>query len=248
MIFRELSFLDRIDAVAEAGFPAFEFWGWRSKDVGGILSRKRERGLPVAAFAVDPMGRIVEPDTREEFLRGVRDSIEVAHKLECSTLLVSTGNEIANIPRKTQHENIAGSLREAAGLAQNADITLVLEPLNILVDHKGYYLHSSSEGFAILREVGSQNVKLLYDIYHQQIMEGNLIETITNNTDLIGHFHVGDVPGRHEPCTGEINYANVFRKIDQAGYDGFVGLEFSPLKGSSEALKKVREIEASSNT
>ena len=248
MIFRELPFLDRIDAVAEAGFPALEFWGWRPKDVGGILSRKRERGLSVAAFAVDPMGRIVDSNTRKEFLRGIKDSIEVAQKLECSTLLVTTGNEIVGVPRKTQHENIVESLKEAAGLAENADITLVLEPLNILVDHKGYYLHSSSEGFDILREVDSPNVKLLYDIYHQQITEGNLIDTITKNIDLIGHFHVGDVPGRHEPGTGEINYANVFRKIDQTGYDGFVGLEFSPLTGSSDALKKVREIEASSNT
>jgi hydroxypyruvate isomerase len=144
--------------------------------------------------------------------RGIKDSIEVAQKLECSTLLVTTGNEIVGVPRKTQHENIVESLREAAELAENADITLVSEPLNILVDHKGYYLHSSGEGFDILREVDSPNVKLLYDIYHQEITEGNLIDPITKIIDLIGHFHVGDVPGRHEPGTGEINYASVFRK------------------------------------
>ena len=248
MIFRELPFLDRIDAVAEAGFPAFEFWGWRSKDIKGILKRKRECGLSVATFGVDPGGRIVDSSTREEFLKGVRDSIEVARKLECSTLIVTTGGEMAGVPRKTQHENIVKSLKEAARLVEDADATLVLEPLNVLVDHKGYYLYSSDEGFDIVREVDSPNVKLLYDIYHQQIMEGNLIDTFTKNIGLIGHFHTGDVPGRHEPGTGEINYANAFRRIDEAGYGGFVGLEFRPLASSGDALKKVKEIQSPGGT
>lgn len=248
MIFRELPFLDRIDAVADAGFPAFEFWWWRSKDIEGILEKKQECELSVAAFGVDPSSRIVDSSTKEEFLKGVKDSIEVAHELECPTLFVTTGGEMAGVPRKTQHENIVKSLKEAARLVEDADATLVLEPLNTLVDHKGYYLYSSHEGFDIVREVDSPNVKLLYDIYHQQIMEGNLIDTITKNMSLIGHFHTGDVPGRHEPGTGEINYANVFGRIDEAGYGGFVGLEFRPLASSGDALKKVKEIQLSGGT
>jgi len=242
MIFRELPFLDRIDAVSEAGFPAFEFWGWRSKDIKGILNRKKERGLAVSSFGVEPAGRIVDYSTKDEFVKGVKDSINTAHKLECTRLIVTTGNEMKNVPRETQHENIVRCLKEASKHAEKADVTLVLEPLNVLVDHKGYYLYSSSEGFEILRKVNSPNVKLLYDIYHQQITEGNLIDTITRNVGLIGHFHSADVPGRHEFGTGEINYTNVLRKIDKLGYDGFVGLEFMPLKDSKEALRKVKEI------
>ena len=242
MIFREHSLLDRIDAVANAGFSAFEFWGWRSKDIDGILKRRKEHGLAVATFCVDPMGRIVDRSTKHEFIKGVRDSIQVAHKMDCSTLLVTTGNEIEGVPREVQHESIVERLKEAAKLAEETDIVLALEPLNVLVDHKGYYLCSSREGFEILKEVDSPNVKLLYDIYHQQITEGNLIDTISRNMSQIGHFHTGDVPGRHEPGTGEINYANVFRKIDELGYDGFVGLEFRPLTNSKEALGKVRRI------
>jgi len=238
-IFRELPFLDRIDAVAETGYPAFEFWGWRRKDLDGILERKRRHGLEVAIFSVDHKGRLVDYSTRNEFIAGLKESLKIAHRLECSTLLVTVGKEITGVPRKRQHESIVKCLREAARLTEKAGVTLALEPLNVLVDHKGYYLYSSREGFEIINEVNSPNVKLLYDIYHQQIMEGNLIDTITRNIDHIAHFHVADVPGRHEPGTGEINYVNVFRSIENAGYDGYVGLEFKPLTDSKEALRKV---------
>ncbi len=239
MILREQPFLDRIDAVADAGYPAFEFWRWSGKDIEGILRKKRKYGLAVSVFGVDPMGGIANIDTKDTFLKGIQDSIEVAHKLECPSLLVTVGNEIEAVPRRRQHDNVVECLRLAAPLVEKAHITLALEPLNILVDHKGYYLSTSSEGFEILREVNSPNVKLLYDIYHMQIMEGNLIDTITKNIGSIGHFHVADVPGRHEPGTGEINYANVFSKIDEAGYKGYVGLEFRPLADSREALRTV---------
>jgi len=242
MIFRELPFPERIDAVAEAGYPAFEFWGWRTKDLDEILERKRKYGLDVAAFGVDHKGRLVDYSTKDKFISGLKDSLEAAHKLECPTLLVTVGNEIKGVPRKRQHESIVKCLEEAAGLAEEADVTLVLEPLNILVDHKGYYLYSSLEGFEIVREVNSPHVKLLYDIYHQQIMEGNLIDTITKNIDFIGHFHAADVPGRHEPGTGEINYVNVFRSIENTGYNGYVGLEFKPLRSSKEALRRVMNL------
>lgn len=242
MIFRELPFLNRIDAVAEAGFPSFEFWTWRSKDVKGILERKEKYGLTVSTFCVEQMGRIVDSNTRDEFITGVKDTISIARELECAKLIVTAGNEMEGVSREVQHENIVKSLKEAARLAEKADVTLLLEPLNVLVDHKGYYLSASREGFEIIREVGSSNVRLLYDIYHQQITEGNIISTITSNISLIGHFHVADVPGRHEPGTGEINYANVLRKIDDSGYDGFVGLEFKPLTDPKEALRKVSEI------
>ncbi|KYH40552.1 MAG: Hydroxypyruvate isomerase [Candidatus Bathyarchaeota archaeon B63] len=246
MIFRELPFPERIDAVAEAGYPAFEFWGWRKKNLDEILERKRRNGLDVAIFILEHDGRLVDYSTRNRFMDGLRDSIEAAHKLECPTLLVLVGSEIPDVPRSKQHRSIVNCLREAAGIAEDANVTLAVEPLNILVDHKGYYLYSSREGFEIVREVNSPNVKLLYDIYHQQIMEGNLIDTITKNIDLIAHFHVADVPGRHEPGTGEINYLNVLRSIDEAGYEGYVGLEFRPLTSSEDALRKVMKLYSSS--
>jgi hypothetical protein len=129
-----------------------------------------------------------------------------------------------------------------APLVEAVGITVVVEPLNVLVDHPGYYLTTSAEGFEILDEVGSQAVKLLFDIYHQQITEGNLLANIVPHIKQIGHFHVADVPGRHEPGTGEINYANVFHAIDKAGYEGFVGLEYWPTVPAADTLRTVRAL------
>ncbi len=242
MIFTEVPFLDRMAKVSEIGLPAFEFWNWSSKDISEIKRRKQKYGLQTAAFGVDSRASIVDQRATSSFLKAVEDSAKIAHELESQTLIVTTGNELKEVPRSQQHNSIVKCLKGAAATVEKEKVTLVLEPLNTLVDHKGYYLSSSSEGFDIIRKVGSPNVKLLYDIYHQQIMEGNLISTITKNIDLIGHFHIGDVPGRHEPGTGEINYANVVKAIDDAGYDGYFGLEFMPLKDSKQALKPIIDI------
>lgn len=242
MIFREEPFLDRIDRVAEAGLQAFEFWGWQNKDLDGIVARKEKLGLDVAAI-VGGSG-IVDPASKDKFVSDIRESIKVARRLGCSRLIVTTGNELPGVPRAAQHASIVECLKAAAPLAEDAGVVLVLEPLNVLVNHKGYYLATSAEGFEILREVGSPAVKLLYDIYHQQITEGNLIATIEANIGEIGHFHVADVPGRHEPGTGEINYSNVFRRIGALGYSGFVGLEYSPSKDAAQTLQEVLALAA----
>jgi len=138
---------------------------------------------------------------------------------------VVTGNEIPGQTRAEQHARIVAALKAAAPLAEAAGVQLVLEPLNILVNHKGYYLTTTTEAAEIITEVGSPNVHILYDVYHQQITEGNLIDTIRANIRLIGHIHVGDVPGRKQPGTGEINYKNVFQAIRDTGYAGFVVFE-----------------------
>ena len=116
---------------------------------------------------------------------------------------------------------------------------LVIEPLNTYVDHAGYYLWSSDEAFQIVGEVNSPNIKVLFDIYHQQIMEGNIIPRIRKNINSIGHFHAAGSPGRHELDSGEINYPNIFEAIGEAGYTGYIGLEYFPLKDAVEGLKKL---------
>ncbi len=242
MIFSNKPFMERIDLVAKCGLPAFEFWSWRGKDIDGILVKKKALGLEVSAFCVDPGTRLTHPRFRNAFVSGVKGTIEALKKLGSKTMIVTVGNEIPRMPREEQHKSIVDALKAAAPLVEEGGITIVVEPLNTLVDHGGYYLWSSKEGFEIIREVGSPNVRLLYDIYHQQIMEGQLIANITKNIDLIGHFHVGDVPGRHEPGTGEINYVNVFKAIAKTNYDGYMGLEFRPAKSGEEALKRTIEI------
>ncbi|MCX7598329.1 MAG: TIM barrel protein [Armatimonadetes bacterium] len=242
MIFNNLPFEDRIKAVAAAGYKAFEFWGWSNKDMPAVAKAAEEAGLTIASFCVEYQGSLVDPNNRDNFVAGARASIEQAVKYGVKTLIVTTGNEIPDVSRWAQHDAILTGLQAAAPYAEEKGVTLVLEPLNILVDHKGYYLTSSQEGFDIVRAVGSPNIKLLYDIYHQQITEGFLIPTIKANISLVGHFHCADVPGRHEPGTGEINYANVFRVIAESDYQGYVGLEFVPTTTPEDALARVKKI------
>jgi hydroxypyruvate isomerase len=137
---------------------------------------------------------------------------------------------------------VVEGLKAIAPYAEEKNITLSLEPLNVLVDHAGYYLVTSEQGFQVIDEVGSPQIKLLYDIYHQQITEGNILATICANMDKIGHLHVADVPGRQEPGTGELNYQNIFSRIADSDYQGYVGLEFKPSTTSEEALAKVLKI------
>jgi len=240
-LYTDLTIPERIKNFADAGVAAFEFWGWSNKNLDEIKEAKDEYGLPVATFSCE-MGSLVDLKNKSKWIEGAERSIETANKLDCKRLLVTTGNELKNVSRAKQHESIVNALKLVAKLVESADIILTLEPLNVLVNHKGYYLYSSEEGFQIIDEVGSPNIKLLYDIYHQQITEGNLIATITSNIDKIGHFHVADVPGRHEPGTGEINYRNVFKAISDSSYDGYVGLEFWASGDADEAVRSVVEL------
>jgi hydroxypyruvate isomerase len=136
---------------------------------------------------------------------------------------------------------VAG-LKAAAPLLEEAGITLLLEPLNGKINHAGIYLESSDEGFEILREVGSPNVKLLFDIYHQHITEGDIIRRITSNIDLIGHLHCAGNPGRHELDSGELDYIRIFKALDDAGYKGYGGIEYFPLHPAEEGLKQLRKM------
>ncbi|GAB4564131.1 MAG: TIM barrel protein [Anaerolineae bacterium] len=242
MLFPELPFVDRIDAAADAGLTAFEFWRWSNKDLDAVVARQQARGMVVSSIVVEPNNALADPARHEAFLAGLEPSFEAARRLGCRTLIVTTGNERPDVPRAEQIEAVISALRQAAPIAEKAGMTLVLEPLNPLVDHKGYLLNHADEGFAIVEKVGSPAVKLLFDIYHQQVTEGNLTARLTAHTDLIGHIHVADVPGRHEPGTGEINYRFVLEQVARAGYDGFVGLEFKPLKPTVEALRPILQI------
>ena len=251
-VFGEYEFVERIAKVKEAGFPAFEFWGWSRLDLDAVTRAKEETGLDLAALCVDTAdpetkkamsgGSLVNPECRGAFLAAARETIQVANRLGCNTIITTVGNAQPHLADAQMHQSIVEGMKAIAPEAEKAGVTFVLEPLNTLVNHKGYYLWSSAEGFEICREVGSPAVRLLYDIYHQQIMEGNLIQTITENIELIGHFHSADVPGRHEYGTGEINYRNVLARIDETGYDGYIGLEYKPTGNSAASLAQIKTI------
>ncbi len=215
-----------IRALKNSRADAFEFWSWDNKDISAIKKAMEETNLPLAAMCTSYFN-LTDPSGRKSYLEGLKRSIETAHTLNCKTLISQVGNDTGKV-REYQHKSIVEGLSECKGMLESEGIILVIEPLNLTIDHKGYYLSKSSEAFDIVSEVGSPNVKVLYDIYHQQVTEGNIINTIRENIDLIGHFHAAGLPGRQELNRGELYYPAVFDAIDHAGYQGYVGLEYMP--------------------
>jgi len=240
MIFREegVEYEERIAKAAVAGADAVEFWGTQNKDIDALAAAARTNGVAIATCG-STGHPIVDASVKDAFAAELRDTaIPIARKLGVPGVLKTVGQEMEGVDRRVQHNAIVDALKAAAPVLEEAGMKMYVEPLNVAVNHKGYYLYSSEQAFEILREVGSPNVLLLYDIYHQQITEGNIIQTIEENIDLIGHFHLADVPGRNEPGTGELNYANIFRRIDALNYDGYVGMEFKPTIDHSDAVKR----------
>jgi len=252
MLFNEMDFYSRPQAAADCEMDAIEFWGWNNKDLPALAGACAKAGITISACGVSTAdkkrqadwGRWGLLDRRNHALleENVRETLDVMMPYGIKTFLLTVGQALP-LPRWMQHDSIVDGLKRVAPIAERAGVLLVLEPLNPMVNHRGYYLETSYEGFDILRKVDSPNVKLLYDIYHQQITEGNLIENISFNADLIGHIHVADVPGRNQPGTGEIHYERVLKALDGAGYAGYVGLEYSPINATTaESLGEVKNI------
>jgi hydroxypyruvate isomerase len=239
-VFYRRDFMESMKDVKEVGINAFEFWSWWDKDLEKIQQTKNELDLEISAFCTR-MISLVDISKRDQYLKGLEESIEVAKRLNCKNLITQVGNELPNISREKQHQTLVEGLKECVPLLERSNITLLMEPLNTLIDHKGYYLFSSDEAFQIIEEVNSPCIKVLYDIYHQQIMEGHLIYRITHNIEKIGHFHAAGNPGRHELTTGEIHYKNIIKAIEEAGYKGYFGLEYFPIEEPIKGLKEVPE-------
>jgi hydroxypyruvate isomerase len=247
----------QIENVAEAGYDGFEFGDWRAADSNQITKLARKLKLECACIvgnrSVNPKGMgLCDPAEREGFLAELRASTEAAKRFETTRLVVLSGFKIPGRSRAGQHASIVEGLKRGHDVVAPHGVTMIVEPINTLApveplnphgdNHANYYLDRTAEAFEIVRKVASPNVKILFDIYHVQIMEGNLIETIRNNIRHIGHFHVGDVPGRHEPGTGEIHYGNVFRAIRETGFSDFVAMEYVPSKDAMTTLREARAL------
>ena len=185
--------------------------------------------------------RMTDPQFRTAWLDGLKESCAAAKKVGASRLITQVGPD-TGAERAKQHEAIVETLRLAKPILEDSGVTIMIEPLNTLVNHVGYYLWSAVEGFEIIREVAHPLVKVVYDIYHQQVMEGNIIPNVTKNLDCIAHLHSAGHPGRHELQYGENDYKNIFAAIDKAGYTGACGLEYGPLLPAEESLKEAKRI------
>ncbi len=244
--FCDLPFVERVRRIASAGFLV-DFWRWTRGDVDAIAA---DPSIRIGGFTGYTVGSLVHPDGLETFLDGVRQTVPVAKTLRCRELVLSTGeidhsgkvvHAIAPNPI-TRWITAYKGLCRIAELAEKHDLIYNLEPLNTKRDHGGYPLSRVEDGARLIEEVGSPRIKLLLDIYHTQVEEGNVTQVIRDFGKFVGYVHVADVPGRHEPGTGEINYPYVARALGEVGYDGVVGLEAYPKDDPDRAMNRFREI------
>ncbi|QPV62797.1 TIM barrel protein [Halosimplex litoreum] len=226
---------DGIERAADLGVDAVEFFDWESADRDAVRAAAEEHGVEIAGILAAGAGSniddrdapaTVNPYDRETAVADVERSLDAAAAFDAECLIVTVGPDQGGFARDTQRRALERVLADVAPAAEEADVTVVVEPLNTVVDHPGYFLESSREAFDITRSVGGDHVKVLFDAYHQQITEGDVIRTLTGNVDQVGHVHVADNPGRLEPGSGEMAYDTIFDALDEAGYAGYVGMEF----------------------
>ncbi len=240
-VFSKLPVQEAIARVKKAGFDHYEFWGWWDLDVDAAAEAQKKHGVQLDAMCTRAF-TLNDPEKRDEYLQGLAASLPVAKKLGCKTLITQVGQEVPHLSRAEQTKSVIDGLKACVPMLEKAGVTLVIEPLNTRFDHPGYFLARSDEAFAIARAVNSPYVKVLFDIYHQQITEGNLIPNLMENAAWIGHTHMAGHPGRHEPFgRNEIHYPAVLGALKDAGYHGGVGLEYFPLMDAMDSLKKLQE-------
>lgn len=225
-MFSKWDFCDRIKLARECGADAVEFWGLEKKDLAKIARTCAGENMPVAACNVCSPWTVRLNDTRARVLEMLDKTLEAGAQLGCGTFIALAGDVCTK--NDSQKALLIDNLKAAAERLERHDACLVVEALNSLVDHKGYYLDSSYTAFEIMKCVDSPHVKLLYDCYHMQIMEGNVLENTLGNLAYIGHFHSAGVPGRGEPHKGELYYPALTRALEQRGYGGYFGMEYWP--------------------
>jgi hydroxypyruvate isomerase len=231
-----------LEMVAEAGYQGVELTGefqkWPGEETRRVMAKMRSLNLAFDMLSGVKAG-FADPSGGEEFLSQATTQMKAANELESQQINLKSGNRIDGVPPAAQHAAAIENLKRAADLAAAHQVQIVIEPIDLLENPK-MYMTSISEAFAIVRAVNSPHVRALYDFYHEQRGWGNLIEKLEQNIDLVGLVHIADVPGRHEPGTGEIDYANIYRKLGQLKYDKFITMEFYPSQEPVTTLQKAR--------
>ena len=237
--FKNDDFCSAIRKIGEMGFDAAETYNWKELDLDAVRAVCDETGVELISICTSCF-ELTSPEYREKYLTQLRESCEAAKKLGVKQL-ITQGGKNTGAPRKDQHRSMVETLRACVPILEEYGVTLMLEPLNTYVNHPDSYLWSSVEAFDVVKEVASEHVRVIFDIYHQQIMEGNILPNILNNLEYVAHIHVAGTDGRHEPWLGENNFEYIFDAIDKAGYTGVCGLEYGPTLPPEESLRLAKE-------
>ena len=239
MMFSHYDFYDRFAAVKACGIDTVEFWKWSNKDINKVVDILNEKDMKISIFNVDSsdeklsydLSRGILNDGRiEDFLKALKECIPVYKKMGASAMIVLIGEH-----KEYNADNVYKCLAAAKPLLEEHNVTLIVEPLNS-IDRIGYSMPYATPVFELLRKLNSPHIKMLYDIYHQNMMGDFDMQEIRENIDLIGHFHVADAPGRHEPGTGKVDYVNILKEIQKLPYEGHIGLEYRATKADEETL------------
>lgn len=241
MWWRKLPFLDRLRKAAELGFPAVEFWPYRNKDIPAVAKLTQELGLAVAQFTAWGFSPgMNSPKHEDRFVKTIEEACAVAHTLRCEKMTVVAGNNQKGMTNAEMLAQVEKALKRAAPIAEKHKVMLIIEPMNGRVDHPGHCLYGSPDAVRICRAVGSNYVKINWDLYHMQIEEGDLTGRLKEGYDQVGYLQLADHPGRREPGTGEVRYNRVLQEAHKLGYRGFVGLECWP----TEEVKAAERVAA----
>lgn len=237
-----MPFHERIHKAAELGFRHFEFWPWRNKDLDAIEKAMAETGMQATQFtAWGFVPGMNDPANHDKVVEEIEASCLTAKRLNIPMMTVVGGNDQAGMSQAEMHENIITALRRAAPIAEEHEVMLILEPMNIRRDHKGHCLYGSPDAVRICREVDSPFVKINWDLYHMQISEGDLCGRLREGFDQVGYLQLADHPGRREPGTGEIAYWRVLKEAWDLGYRKPVGVECYPSEAPEASAKRMRE-------
>lgn len=248
-VFKDLPFEQRLEKIVEAGFTNVELVGeyrkWSEQEFTRNNAKRKELGIKFDTTA-GLKHAVGNPNDRQALLADVQKELPIMESLECPSVIVMSGNVVPGMQRQAQHQSCIEGLKRAAALIEGKKIAG--EPVRLLLENidpeenPKYYMTSVAEGFEIIRAVNHPQVQLLYDFYHEQIAEGNLIEKLEKNIQYVGLVHIADVPGRHEPGTGEINYFNIFKKLGELKYDRIAAMEFYPTSDPIAKLREAREM------
>jgi len=240
----------KIEKIAGSGFRYIEFWGFKGKDMETVQSVCKKFGVQVVNMSGHRKGDLINKGTHGIFLADLKDTISAAKKLGCTTLMLLTnelgeGGRVLNpypeLSESAKNENLKEGLRKALKEVPD-EMKLVLEPLNTRIDHPGYFLTDMENAVKIINEVGSPQLKVLCDLYHLGVMGLDLKEIIRRHVSSIGYVHIADIPGRHEPGTGSVDWPSLLQLLHEKGYNGYVGFEYEPLGDSNESLHRIRRM------
>jgi hydroxypyruvate isomerase len=237
------TFEENLDRVAQAGYHHVELVGefkqWSEEDYRRIIARMESMKISVDATSGVSPG-FADPSGGDAFLSALKDLIPAAKRLQCRQIILLSGKRIEGAAPGSQHAASIEALKRAADVLSSAGLVAVIEPID-RIENPTIYLDGVTEAFEIVTAVNSPNVRVLYDVYHEQREFGNLIEKFEKNIELVGLIHIADVPGRHEPGTGEINYLNIYRKLAQLNYRGTIAMEFYPTGDIVDTLRRARD-------